>query len=112
MTWRILGHKYLINKECGVRISTAATRRAIDRWKERIGSEASRFYLSTSALIASFLPAPEGGRSLFAFALIPATIANFALSEFALLALLFFLTAKLNCYRLANAVLKAMPFTR
>ena len=95
-----------------MRISTAATRRAIDRWKERIGSEASRFYLSTSALIASLLPAPEGGRSFFAFALVPATIANFALFEFGLLTLLFFFTAKLYCYRFVNAVLRFMPFVR
>jgi len=95
-----------------MRISTAATLRAIDKWKEKTSSEASRFYMSTGALLASALPAPRRGRLLLAVALVVATIANFAFSELALLVFLGFLTAKLYCYRLVNSFLRFMPFTR
>jgi len=95
-----------------MRISTAATLRAIDKWKEKTSSEASRFYMSTGALLASVLPAPRRGRLLLAVALVVATMANFAFSELALLVFLGFLTAKLYCYRLVNSFLRFMPFTR
>jgi len=95
-----------------LRISTAATLRAIDKWKERTRSEASRFYVSTGALLASVLPPPRRGRVLLAIALVVATMANFAFSELALLVFLGFLTAKLHCYRLLNSFLRFMPFTR
>ena len=95
-----------------MRISTAATLRAIDKWKEKTRSEASRFYVSTAALLTSFLPAPRRGRLLLAVALVAATMTNFAFSEFALLVFLGFLTAKLHCYRLVNSFLRFMPFTR
>ncbi|HYA55811.1 MAG TPA: hypothetical protein VEC08_05800 [Nitrososphaerales archaeon] len=95
-----------------MRISTAATLRAIDKWKEKTRSEASRFYLSTWALFASVLPPARRGRILLAVALIVATMANFAFSELALLVFLGFLTAKLQCYRLVNSFLRFMPSTR
>ena len=95
-----------------MRISTAATLRAIDKWKEKTRFEASRFYMSTGALLASVLPAPGRGRILLAIALVVATVANFAFSELALLVFLGFLTAKLQCYRLLNSFLRFMPFTR
>ena len=95
-----------------MRISTAATLRAIDKWKEKTSSVASRFYVSTGALLASILPAPPRGRLLLAVGLVVATMANFAFSELALLIFLGFLTAKLECYRLVNSFLRFMPFTR
>jgi hypothetical protein len=95
-----------------LRISTAATLRAIDEWKEKTRSEASRFFISTGALLASVLPAPRGGRLLLAIALVAATMANFAFSELALLVFLGFLTAKLQCYRLVNSFLRFVPLTR
>ena len=95
-----------------MRVRTAATLRAIDKWKEKARSEASRFYLSTGALLASVLPAPTRGRLVLALALVVATMANFAFSELALLALLGFLTAKLYCYRLVNSFLRFMPSVR
>ena len=95
-----------------MRISTAATLRAIDKWKEKTRSEASRFYLSTGALLASVLPPARWRRLLLAVALVVATMANFAFSELALLVFLGFLTAKLQCYRLVNSFLRVVPFTR
>lgn len=92
-----------------MRIRTAATHKAIDKWKERMSSEASRFYISTAAILTSFLSVPNLGRFVLSFALVSATIVNFALSEFALLALLGFLVAKLHCYRLVNSFLRFMP---
>jgi len=95
-----------------MRISTAATLRAIDKWKDKMSSEASRFYISTGALLTSVLPPARRGRLLLAIALVVATVANFAFSELALLVFLGFLTAKLQCYRLVNTFLKFMPFAR
>jgi len=92
-----------------VRIRTAATHKAIDKWKERMGSEASRFYISTAAIFASFLSVPNLERFVVSFALVSATIVNFALSEFALLALLGFFVAKLHCYRFVNSFLRFVP---
>jgi len=92
-----------------VRIRTAATRKAIDKWKERMSSEASRFYMSTAAIFASFVSFPKMGRFALAVGLVLAAIVNFALSEFALLALLGFLVAKLHCYRLVNSFLRFVP---
>jgi hypothetical protein len=95
-----------------VRISTAETRRAIDKWKERTRAEASRFYISTGGLLASVLPAPSRGRFLLALALVLAMMVNFAFSELALLVLLGFLTAKLQCYRLVNSFVRFVPVAR
>ena len=92
-----------------MRIRTAATHKAIDKWKERMSAEASRFHISTAAIVTSFLSVPKVGRFAFAIALVLAAIVNFALSEFALLALLGFLVAKLHCYRLVNSFLRFMP---
>jgi hypothetical protein len=95
-----------------LRLSTAATRRAIDKWEERTRSEASRFYASCAAILASFLSDHGRLRVLFGIALVLATMFNFAFSEFALLALLGFLTVKLHCYRLVNSFLNFLPFPR
>jgi len=92
-----------------VRIRTAATRKAIDKWKERMNAEASRFYMSTATILASFVSVPKIQRFATAIVLVLAAIVNFALSEFALLALLGFLMAKLSCYRLVNSFLRFVP---
>ena len=92
-----------------MRIRTAATRKAIDKWKERMSSEASRFYMSTAAIFASFVLVPKIERFVLAVALSWAAIADFALSEFALLALLGFLVAKLHCYTFVNLFLRFVP---
>ena len=92
-----------------MRIRTAATRKAIDKWKERMNAEASRFYMSTATILASFVSVPKIQRFATAIVLVLAAIVNFALSEFALLALLGFLMAKLNCYRLVNSFLRFVP---
>ena len=92
-----------------MRIRTAATHRAIDKWKERMSAEASRFYVSTAAIVASFLSVPKVERFALAVGLVLAAIVNFALSEFALLALLGFFMAKLHCYRLLNSFLRFVP---
>jgi hypothetical protein len=92
-----------------VRIRTAATRKAIDKWKERMSFEASRFYMSTAAIFASFVFVPKIGRFALAVALALSAVVNFALSEFALLALLGFLVAKLHCYRFLNLFLRFVP---
>ncbi len=95
-----------------LRISTAATRRAIDRWKERTHTEASRFYVSTAAIFVPFLSGPRERRLLLAFFFVFASMVNFAFSEFALLTLLCLLTVKLQCYRLFNAFLRVVPYAR
>ena len=92
-----------------MRIRTTATRRAIDKWKDRMSSEASRFYMSTAAILASFVSVPNIGRFMLAIILVMGTIVNFALSEIALLALQGFLVAKLHCYRFVNLFLRFVP---
>lgn len=92
-----------------MRIRTTATRKAIDKWKERMNAEASRFYLSTATILTSFVSVPKIGRFALAIALVLAAVVNFALSEFALLTLLGFLVAKLHCYRLVNSFLRFVP---
>lgn len=92
-----------------MRIRTAATRKAIDKWKERMSFEASRFYMSTAAVLASFVSVPGLERFASAVVLVLAAVVNFALSEFALLALLGFLVAKLHCYRFVNLFLRFVP---
>ena len=94
-----------------MRIRTAATRKAIDKWKERMNAEASRFYMSTATILASFVSVPKMRRFALAIVLVLAAIVNFALSEFALLTLLGFLMVKLNCYRLVNSFLRFVPVT-
>ena len=74
-----------------------------------MSSEASRFYVSTAAILTSFLSVPKLGRFALASALVLAAVVNFALSEFALLALLGFLMAKLHCYRLVNSFMRFLP---
>ncbi len=95
-----------------MRIRTAATRKAIDKWKGRIGTEATRFYLSTAAIATSVLSVPNLGRTLIAIVLVLGTMVNFALSELALLTLVGFLVAKLNVYRFVNLFLRFAPFAR
>jgi len=84
----------------------------MDSWKERTSSEASRFYVSKAAILASLLSAPVRGRFFLALALVSAAMVNFAFSELALLNILCFLTAKLYCYRLVNSFLKFAPSPR
>ena len=95
-----------------MRLNTATTRRAIDKWKERIGSEGSKFYLSIGAIVTSVVSKRTGARPLVALVLVLATMFNFAFSEFALLAFLGLLTAKLQCYRLLNTFMRFVPPTR
>jgi hypothetical protein len=92
-----------------MRVKTAMTRKTLDKWKNRAGSEATRFYFSTAAMVAFVLSAPKRGRY---FLILPTAFAvslNFAFFELALIILIGFFTAKLHCYRLVNSVLKLMP---
>jgi hypothetical protein len=92
-----------------MRVKTATTRRTIDKWRQRAGSEATRFYVSTTAMVAYVLSAPRRGRY---FLIVPTALAvslNFAFLELAVIILIGFFTAKLHCYRLVNSVLKFMP---
>ena len=95
-----------------MRFNTSPTRRAIDKWKERISTEVSKFYLSIGAILTSVFSVRTGARPLIALILVLSTMFNFALSELALLTLLGFLTAKLHCYRLLNSFLRLVPPVR
>ena len=94
------------------RIKTASTRRALDKWKEKAASEATRFYTSIAALGAFVLSTPRTGRF---FLILPMTFAvslNFVALEFALLVLMGFLAAKLRCYMMVNSFLRFLAPSR
>ena len=89
-----------------MRVKTASTRRLIDKWRRKADSEATRFYVSTAAMAAFVLSAPRRGRFFLVLPMALFASFNFAFFELSLLILIGFFTAKLQCYRLVNSMLK------
>lgn len=95
-----------------MRIKTARTHRAIDTWREKARTEATRFYTSTVAVVAFILSAPRRGKLALALPVVLTAALNFAVFEFVFLIVIGFFTAKLYCYKFANSMLKLMSFSR
>jgi len=89
-----------------VRLRTAGTLRAIDRWKEKAGLEVERFYGSLASIAILIPAAPQRKKLVWVLPLAVVGVLDFAFLEFALLVLLGLLTAKLSCYRLFNSMLR------
>jgi len=94
-----------------LRIKTARTHRAIDKWREKARAEATRFYTSTVAVVAFILSAPRRGKLTLALPVVLTAALNFAVFEFVFLLVIGFFTAKLYCYKVANSMLRLMSFS-
>jgi len=92
------------------KIKTAATRRAIDMWKERAKTETSRFHSWTLALVAQLIVSTGRRRMFLVIPVVLALSLNFAVFELVILILIGFFIAKLHCYRFVNSMMKLMPF--
>lgn len=95
-----------------MRIKTARTNRAIDKWREKAQTEATRFYTSTVAVVVFVLSAPKRGKLALILPVVVTAALNFAVFELVFLVVIGFFTAKLYCYKFANSMLKLMPFSR
>ncbi|MDG7007224.1 MAG: hypothetical protein JRN06_03135 [Nitrososphaerota archaeon] len=95
-----------------MKVSTAATRKAIDRWKAKAGAEARRIQVRALDIVAGVITSTKRGR----FALVPPVLLalslNFALVELAILVVAGFYIAKLQCYRFVNSILRVLSFPR
>jgi hypothetical protein len=93
-----------------VKLSTASTRRAVDKWKGKIADRAEKFQLWTFGLAAALLASQNARRGLLLPFLIFAMSLNFAAFELGALFLAGFFVAKLHCYRFANSVFRLISF--
>jgi hypothetical protein len=89
-----------------LRVKTASTRRALDKWKEKGASETSRFYASLAALGAFVLTAPRRGRFFLTVPVLFATSLSFVALGFTILFIVGWLAATLRCYLLVNSFLR------
>ena len=93
-----------------MKVSTASTRRAVDRWKAKAGAEARRIQVRALVIVAEVITSTRRGR----FALVPlillALSLHFAVIELAILLVAGFYIAKLHCYRFVNSILDAFSF--
>ena len=94
-----------------MRIRTARTHRAIDKWRDKAHIEAARFYTSLVALVGYLLSAPRRGKLAFAMPVVMTAALNFAVFEFVFLVVIGFFTAKLYCYKFANSMLRLISFS-
>jgi len=88
-----------------VKISTASTRRAIDKWKRRAKAEVAKSRFWGVEMVARFVTPGRWGRMVMIPPLVLALSFNFAVLELAILVLLCYFTVKLQCYRLFNSML-------
>ncbi len=95
-----------------MRLGTAATRRTMDRWRERANSEVERFLASVASSAVLLFSTPKRERALLFFPLFFTSSVNFVALELIVLILIGFFTAKLHCYRLVNSVLRLVPSAR
>lgn len=95
-----------------MKIGTASTRRAIDRWESRARAETAKFRSKGLASAARIIVSRRRGRILLVSLLIVTLSLNFAAVELLVLMVTGFLIAKLRCYRFINSVVKLLPFTR
>lgn len=88
-----------------MRIRTASTRRAIDRWKAQARLQVRRSQDSALDFVSRLLVSPQRGRAVFIPPMILALSLHFAVVELATIVLVGFFVAKLHCYRFANSVM-------
>lgn len=93
-----------------MRIKTAHTRRAIDKWKSRAKAQVRRSQAWGLDLVTRLLTSPKRGRVALVPLLVLALLFNFATLEFAMLVLVGFFTVKLHLYRFANLLLRIPSF--
>lgn len=88
-----------------MRLSTASTRKAIDKWKGHARNQAARSKYWALEMAASVLTSARRGR----FAILPllgaAALFNFAAIQLAVMILVGLFVAKLYCYRFVNSVM-------
>ena len=88
-----------------MRIRTAGTRRAIDRWKVRAKLHVRSSQDRALDFVSRLLVPPQRGKAVFIPPLVLALSLNFAAVELATIILVGFFIAKLQCYRFANGVM-------
>jgi hypothetical protein len=88
-----------------LRVKTASTRRAIDAWRSRAKAQVRKSRDWTLYLAAQLLTSSRRERAALVPLLLLASTFHFATLELAMLSLLGFLAAKLQCYRFVNLVL-------
>lgn len=93
-----------------MKIATASTRRAIDRWKERAKIQVTRFHSRGAESVAQIIVSPSRSRILLVLPLVLALSLNFAAVELSVLIVVGFFVTKLRFYRLVNSVMKFVPF--
>ena len=91
-----------------MRISTASTRRAIDRWKGRARSHARRSQLWALDLVSRLLTSPKRGKPFFVPMLVFGLSVNFAALELVIFILLGFFVANLHVYRFVNSMMNLL----
>ena len=95
-----------------MRLSTTSTRRAIDKWKGRARSQASKSKYWALEMAAIVLVSARWGR----FAVLPflgvAAFFNFAAIQLVVLAFVGFFVAKLHFYRLVNSIVGFFTLSR
>lgn len=93
-----------------MRIRTASTRRAIDRWKGRAKAHVRRTQLWSLDFAARLLTSRKRAGVALIPMLILALSINFAALELVVLVLLGFFVAKLQFYRLVNSAMNLFQF--
>lgn len=93
-----------------MKIGTASTRRAIDRWKARARTKTVEFQSKGLTSLAQTIVSPKRGRVLLVLLLIAALSLNFAVVELSVLIVMGFFVMKLHFYRFINSMMKLMPF--
>lgn len=88
-----------------MRISTASTRRAIDRWKGKAKDQARRSQIWALDLVSHLLTSPKRGRAFLVPVLVFALSVNFAALELVILVLVGLFIVKLHVYRFVNSMM-------
>ena len=96
--------------EYGVKIRTAPTRRAIDKWKGKARAQARMSQYWALDFVTQLLTSSKRWKVVFIPPLILVLSFNFAAFELGILILVSFFITKLQCYRFANSVMNHLPF--
>lgn len=94
-----------------MRVSTASTRRSIDRWRGKAKAHVIRSRYLALEYASRLLTSPRKGRAALLPPLVLALSVNFALFELGVLVLMGFLVAKLHFYRFLNSVAGLFRFS-
>ena len=94
-----------------MRVKTAATRRAIDKWKARAKAHVGKSQIWALEIITQLLTSTRRGRVLLLPLFGLALLVNFAALEFVALVFLGFFIAKLKVYAFVNAMLRFISFS-